>query len=134
RRASRREGDTAVELRNPFRLKWVLGFALLFAVVQLLAAAATQALGPVGTYGAAALAGLTDVNAITLSVAQLADRGEVSRQVATNSIVLGAAANTVSKAVIAVGLGGWEFASRVVLALLGVLVAGAAGLALAGVV
>ncbi|MCI0571207.1 MAG: DUF4010 domain-containing protein, partial [Myxococcaceae bacterium] len=31
RRASRREGDTAVELRNPFRLKWVLGFALLFA-------------------------------------------------------------------------------------------------------
>ena len=64
-----------VALRNPFSLMAAIRFALLFAVV-LLAVKIVETHAPGrGLYGVAALAGLTDVDAITLSVASAARDG-----------------------------------------------------------
>ena len=82
-------------------------------------------LGTGGTYLAGLLAGTTDVDAITLSMARLARDGAVPEPVATTTIVLGAVSNTLVKAGIAVVLGGWRFGRRVLLAFLVVRAAGA---------
>lgn len=57
-------------LENPFRLRPALTFALLYAAVALAARAAQELLGPEGLYAAGVLGGLTQLDAITLSVAQ----------------------------------------------------------------
>jgi uncharacterized membrane protein (DUF4010 family) len=56
---------------NPSELKGALFFGVIFAVVLLAAAAAKERFGQSGLYVVAALSGLTDMDAITLSSAQL---------------------------------------------------------------
>ncbi len=129
---SRRAAGTGapVPFTNPFELSAALKFALLFGVVLLGSKAAAVHLGPAGSYAAGVVAGATDVDAITLSMARLSG-GQVAPQVAATTIFLGAASNTVVKAVMAAVLGGWGFGRRVVVALLGMLACGAAGVAAA---
>jgi len=119
-------GGGPVAFKNPFELVQALKFALLFAAVLLGTKAAAIHLGTAGTYAAGVLAGTTDVDAITLSMARLAG-GEVLSHVAATTIFLGTASNTVVKAVMAVVIGGWGFGRRVVAALLGMLLAGSVG-------
>ena len=57
---------------NPFELGEAIRFGLLFGVVTFVAKAAQVYLGDAGLYLAGAIAGLTDVDAIALSMAQLA--------------------------------------------------------------
>jgi len=76
------------------------------------------------------LAGSTDVDAITLSMARLAG-GEVSPRVAATTIFLGTASNTLVKGGMATVIGGWAFGRRVVGALAAMLIAGAAGVLVA---
>jgi uncharacterized membrane protein (DUF4010 family) len=134
RGAGRGEGRTVagpgVGFSNPFELGSAIGFALLFAAVLLGAKAATTYLGTAGTYAAGVLAGTTDVDAITLSMAKLAGAG-VADHVAATTIFLGAASNTVVKGVMAAVVGGWPFGRAVLAAQLATLAAGGAGLALA---
>jgi uncharacterized membrane protein (DUF4010 family) len=131
-RHSRRTGagGAPVAFKNPFELAQAVKFALLFAVVLLGSKAAAVHLGAPGTYAAGVLAGSTDVDAITLSMARLAG-AEVTPQVAATTIFLGAASNTVVKAVMSGVIGGWAFGRRVAAALLGMLLAGAAGVVVA---
>lgn len=65
---------TAKELNisNPFSLTAAAKFAALFAVVLVAVKIAQETFPPSGTYAVAAVAGLTDVDGITLSMAQLA--------------------------------------------------------------
>jgi uncharacterized membrane protein (DUF4010 family) len=122
-------GGPAVVVSNPFELGRALQFALLFAVVLLGVRAGSHYLGTAGTYAAGLLAGSTDVDAITLSMARLAG-GPVAREVAATTIFLGATSNTVVKGVMAAVLGGAPFRRRVAPALAAMLVAGALGMAL----
>jgi uncharacterized membrane protein (DUF4010 family) len=119
-------GGGPVALKNPFELAQALKFALLFAAVLLGSKAAAIHLGTAGTYAAGVLAGTTDVDAITLSMARLAG-GQVAAQVAATTIFLGTASNTVVKAAMAAVIGGWAFGRRVAWALLAMLAAGTAG-------
>jgi uncharacterized membrane protein (DUF4010 family) len=121
-------GGAPVVFKNPFELGQALKFALLFAVVLLGSKAAAIHLGAAGTYAAGLLAGSTDVDAITLSMARLAG-GHVQAQVAATTIFLGAASNTVVKATMAAVIGGRALGRQVVAALLAMLAAGAAGVA-----
>ena len=75
-RRSRRIGPEAGALAfsNPFEIAPALRFALVFAVVLVGAKAATVHLGEVGAYAAGVVAGSTDVDAITLSMARLSGR------------------------------------------------------------
>lgn len=124
------KGQEALRLENPFELGAALKFALLFAAILLGSKAATVYLGTAGTYAAGLLAGSTDVDAITLSLAKLAADGGVGPGVAATTIFLGAASNTLVKGVMGAVVGGWAFGRRVLGAQLAVLAAGAAGAAL----
>ncbi len=94
-----------VEIKNPFSLWAASKFALLFAVVQLLLVLGQQYLPQSGIYTIAALAGLTDVDAITLSMAQQVRGSDVALHVAVVAIVIATVANTLVKAGMAVFLG-----------------------------
>ncbi|HEY6098568.1 MAG TPA: DUF4010 domain-containing protein [Anaeromyxobacter sp.] len=123
--------EEGIAFSNPFELGAALKFALLFAVILVGSKAATVYLGTAGTYAAGLLAGTTDVDAISLSMAKLAADGGVAREVAATTIFLGTAANTLAKGAMAAVVGGWAFGRRVLGAQVALLVAGAIGAALA---
>jgi uncharacterized membrane protein (DUF4010 family) len=99
RRARAREPAEAgeVALRNPFSLTSAVQFALLFAAVLLVVAGVERTFPGRGYYLVAAIAGLTDVDAITLSMAGLAKSGGASPAVVVAAIVIAALSNTVVK-------------------------------------
>lgn len=84
-------------VRNPFRLTPAITFGVLYAVILVLTNWAQTYSGDAGVYLSSLVAGLADVDAITLSMAQLNQKGEVDPQTATRAIVIAAAANTVLK-------------------------------------
>lgn len=123
-----RPGAQEIAFSNPFELTSALEFALLFAVILLGAKGATHYLGTPGTYAAGFVAGLGDVDAITLSMSKLAAGGAtISHRVAATTIFLATASNTLTKGAMAAIAGGWRFGRRVLVAQLVVLVAGTVG-------
>ena len=93
--------EEEVAVTNPFRLMPAVKFGLMLAAILFLAKAAQLYLGNLGVYVASAAAGLTDVDAITLSMARLSLEGEsespVSLATALGAILLAAAVNTTVK-------------------------------------
>jgi uncharacterized membrane protein (DUF4010 family) len=104
----------AVVLQNPFELTSALKFGALFVVVLIVSRWAQNAFGTSGTYVTALLAGTTDVDAISLSVANMVKSGELEPAVGRNAVVLAAASNTVVKAGMSMVLGGSVMGRRVV--------------------
>lgn len=94
-----------VEVTNPLRLSTAVGFGLAFAVVVVVVRMAQDVFGSAGVYAAASLTGLTGVDAITLSMAELTALGQVAPDVAAVAIVLAAISNTAAKAALAVAYG-----------------------------
>ncbi len=91
-------GDGLEEFSNPFSLGPAIKFGLLYGVVLIGSKALSMYLGETGVYVGAIASGLTDVDAITLSMAELSrGDGEVADQTAANAIVLAAASNTLVK-------------------------------------
>ncbi len=121
------ETSEAVDVHNPFDLSEAIKFAALYAGVLFISKGATEYLGSSGTYLAGILAGTTDVDAITLSMAHQVKEG-LSPSVGATTIMLGAGANTIVKAGLAVTLGGWAFARHVVIVFSATLLAGALGI------
>ena len=109
---------------NPFELGQAIRFGLIFAVVTVGAKAARVYLGTAGLYLAGAIAGLTDVDAIALSMAQLARTDPDSIQPAAITIVLAVLSNTLFKAGLAATLGAPPV-RRLILAAAGAIVVGA---------
>lgn len=111
-------------LQNPFRLRPALRLGLVYAAIRLVAAAAWERFGAQGLLVSAALAGTTDVDAITISVARMHGAGlETADAVA--AIAVATVTNTLVKAVLAVALGGRALGLRVAAVLLPVAAAGA---------
>ena len=122
--------DAQLSLKNPFELTTALRFGALFALVLLISKAAQVHVGSAGLYAAAALAGLTDVDAITLSTASLARAG-LAPSTAATTILVGATSNTVAKAALAAMLGGARLGKLVALAFVAMLASAATGAAVA---
>ncbi|MGD2144699.1 MAG: MgtC/SapB family protein, partial [Anaerolineae bacterium] len=78
----------AVELTNPLNVWTAVKFALLFAVVLVATKAADWFFGTAGVYMASVIAGLTDVDSITLSVSELAAVGQIGPRVASVAIMV----------------------------------------------
>jgi len=117
-----------VPLRNPFSLTAAAKFAAFFALV-LLVVQLVQTYAPGrGLYFVAALAGTTDVDAITLSMAQYAREGD--SQLAMRAITIAALSNTVVKAGLVVVLGGRALRRPVLLSALAIIVTGAVAMLL----
>lgn len=117
-----------LQLGNPFELTTVLKFGALLTVVTVLAKVLTEVGGGQGVYALAAFSGIADVDAITLSMAQLA-RDPASIELAANAILIVVAVNTVSKVVLGWVTGGAEVGKRLMLgAAAAIFVGGAAAL------
>ena len=127
RHSGKAEGKEDVPLRNPFSLTAAVKFGLLFAAVLLLVKVAQLYLPDGGVYILAALAGLTDVDAITLSMADYARSNPTS--VAALAVVIAAVSNTLVKCAMVTSLGGPALRRPVLLATLAITLAGAAGAA-----
>lgn len=91
--------------RNPFELGDAIKFGGLFAVVIFIASAAQAYFGDTGLYVAGALAGLTDVDAIALSMANLAQQDPASSAAAARTIVIAVISNTMVKCGMVIWLG-----------------------------
>jgi uncharacterized membrane protein (DUF4010 family) len=128
RRTTHEKVAEAVPLTNPFALKKALTFGAIYAVIKLVSKAAEVYAGDAGVLASAFLAGLTDVDAITLSIADL-HRGGLSTGTATAALTIAAGANTLFKAGLAFSIGGRELGWRVGVAFLVAAIVGAAAMA-----
>lgn len=117
-----------LRVTNPFSITSAAKFAAFFAVVLVAVKIAQDNFSDSGVYAVAALAGLTDVDAITLSMAELAKTG--SAQVAVIAIVIASLVNTAVKCGIAFVLGGLALGRPLLLAIGAMLIAGLASVLL----
>jgi uncharacterized membrane protein (DUF4010 family) len=121
-------GSADIAVSTPFSLTQAVKFAVLYGAVLLLVKIVGGFERPEGLYLVAALAGLTDVDAITLSMSQYARGGAM--QTATVAIIIATLANTAVKAGMAATIGSAEY-RRSMLAVTGLLgLAGVAAVAL----
>jgi uncharacterized membrane protein (DUF4010 family) len=105
RRATVKERASVSAGGNPFELGQAIRFGVLFGVVTFAAKAAEVYFGEAGLYLAGALAGLTDVDAIALSMAQLASGDAGQAETAARTIVIAVLSNTAVKGGMATGMG-----------------------------
>lgn len=119
--------NVEVSHRNPFELTFALQFGLLYGLVLFVAKAAQNVLGDAGIYASSILVGTTDVDPITLSMAQFHLNG-LNAETAVMAITLAAMTNTISKTLLAVGLGGFQLARDVVPGMAAILAVGSLAL------
>ena len=101
----RSAGRGKVEFSNPFNLGEALRFGVLYAAILLIARSAQLYLGDQGVLLSSFLSGFSDVNAITLTLAQLSRDGGLSLEVATQGLVIAAVTNTLFKGLLVFRLG-----------------------------
>lgn len=119
------EGAGGLSVGNPFEIVTVLLFGAMLAAVMLLSTILTATFGEGGGVLFAAVAGVSDVDAITLSMTEVAGN-TVSPAIAALAILVAVASNSVSKTVLATAAGGKRFGLLYGSVNLGSLAAGAA--------
>jgi uncharacterized membrane protein (DUF4010 family) len=125
RRQRSRQTASVSAGENPFELGQAIRFGLIFGVITFVAKAAQVYLGDAGLYLAGAIAGLTDVDAIALSMSQLSLSDPAISQAAFITIVIAVASNTVFKAGMVVSLGAPSLRRVIVVATAAILAGGA---------
>ncbi|HVN42499.1 MAG TPA: MgtC/SapB family protein [Steroidobacteraceae bacterium] len=113
-RATENPSPEGVPLENPFSLTAAAKFAVFFALVLLVVQFAKVYSSDAGLYAVSALAGTTDVDAITLSMAQFARTADPG--VAVRAITIATLVNTAVKTGMAVTLGSPELRRSMLLA------------------
>jgi uncharacterized membrane protein (DUF4010 family) len=106
-RRSQQEVKTQARNRpsgNPINFKDALIFAGVYQGIQLLVAVAGDQFGDQGVYLASGIAGLTDVDAITISMADFETK-ELGLAVAAIAIMIGALSNTLVKYILCLTFG-----------------------------
>jgi len=102
-------------LGNPFELGPALKFGLLLAVIMVAAEALPRWLGDSGIIAVGALAGMTDVDAISLSLASQVSDGHLAAEIAAWGVLAAVGVNTLVKAGLGWALGGTPFGWRMVI-------------------
>jgi len=125
---TRRRHTPSSPLTNPLELKPALGFGLLLAVVIVFGKALKAWFGDVGVLALAAVSGVTDVDAITISLASMS-HSDLMLHIAAAGMIIAASVNSVTKAGIAEVIGGHGIGLRAGLPLLA---SGGAGALIAG--
>ncbi|NOT60207.1 MAG: MgtC/SapB family protein [Acidobacteria bacterium] len=101
----RQEAIAMPEQENPSELKSALFFGVLYAAVLFAAAAVKERFGSSGLYVVAAISGLTDVDAITLSTAQLVRNERLDAAHGWRVVMVAALSNLLFKAAAIAALG-----------------------------
>jgi uncharacterized membrane protein (DUF4010 family) len=117
-------------LSSPLDLRIALRFALLIAVLMLASGLLHRWAGAAGVLGLAAVSGLVDVDAVTLSMARMGGE-QIALATAASAIAVTVAVNTLTKAVMAGWVGGRAIGLRVAMASLAAVTAGALAAAIA---
>ncbi len=101
------------DAQNPAELKVALSFSVLYGIVLIVCAAVDEHFGDKALYPLAVLTGLTDVDAITLSVGRLFQDARVEAETAWRVIAVATVSNLAFKSGIVAVLGGSELRKRV---------------------
>lgn len=99
------QGDEMPEPKNPAQFKSALVFGLLYGLILLAVAFTKQEFGNNALYVVAIISGLTDVDAITLSLSQLMKEGSLQTATGWRLILLASLSNLVFKGIMAATLG-----------------------------
>ena len=116
-------------VKNPLQLKSAIELALLFQVVLYAVYYVRQRVGDSGLMVTGFVLGLTDVDALTLSMTRSVATG-IAIEMACRAILVGIIANSIMKAIIAFAIGARRFAWQAGAALVAMAGAGAAALLL----
>jgi uncharacterized membrane protein (DUF4010 family) len=116
-------GEAPARIRNPFSLRAALSFAVVYAVVLLLIRGAREYFGTGGTYAAAMLSALADVDAVTIAFARLGPGSTLWRDAAA-AVTVATVTNTLVKLGLGAAMGAGRFRRHVALGLGAMAVAG----------
>jgi uncharacterized membrane protein (DUF4010 family) len=119
--------DDIEEPRNPAELKSAMSFALLYGLVLFVSAAANEYFGQSMLYPVALVSGLTDVDAITLSIGRLFSESRIDSDVAWRVIFVASLSNLAFKAGIVAVIGGARLRRRMLPVMAGMTLIGFVG-------
>ena len=111
--------------KNPAELRIAISFGVLYAVIKLAVAATHHYYENSALFAVAALSGLTDMDAITLSTARLVEQRLLTGTLGWQLIFTASLANLAFKGVVALVLGHRQFAPRTILVFGGAILGGA---------
>jgi uncharacterized membrane protein (DUF4010 family) len=118
------------QFENPLTMRVALSYAVIYASVILLLAAARSHFGDVGTFAVSALASLVGADAPSLSLARLVQSSGLPLETAMLAVVVVAIGTTLGKVGILLGVAGGPFARRVAGSLVAIAAVGATALLL----
>jgi uncharacterized membrane protein (DUF4010 family) len=124
-RKSERPAVNSLKLRNPVELGQAVQFGLLLALIILASHAMRDWLGEAGIYLLAAISGLADVDAITISMARLGV-GAISMHSAALAVFAATVVNTLAKATLVAIIAGSKTAAQIVVPIVGCVLVGVA--------
>ena len=108
--------DEMPEPKNPAQFKSALIFGLLYGFILLAVAFTKQQFGNDALYIVSVISGLTDVDAITLSLSQMMKGGRLQADLGWKLILLASVSNLVFKGIMAMTLGTKEMAKWIAMA------------------
>ena len=94
------------EIKNPTEIRTALTFAALYAVISLISAWLANLSGSSGLYLLAFISGLTDVDAISISMLRLFDQGKLTPDVTVATIAIAYLSNLLFKFGLMMSIGG----------------------------
>ncbi len=106
--------DQLIPLKKPLDLKSALVFGSIYSAILLLVSYANENLGERGTFISSAIAGISDIDAITISVSKLAGN-QLIMQIAGISILIATISNTLVKMGIGIYAGSMELRKKLIL-------------------
>ena len=95
---SAKDNSEMLDQENPAQLKSALVFGFLYTLIGYAVALGKDLLGNNGLYIVGAISGLTDVDALTISTANMTENGKLGAHIAWQVILLGGLANLFFKA------------------------------------
>lgn len=115
---------TNVELKQPLQMKSALAFGAFFLLVLLISEKISLFFSDSGLLVTGAISGLTDVDAITLAMANLVRNGEVDTLLASQVVLIAVAVNTLVKVGIVFLFGSRELFKWAFVSIVGILIVG----------
>lgn len=122
--APRADDQEEVTISNPFELRPAITFGLLYGLILVVARAAQLYFSETGIYLSSIVSGVADVDAITLSMAELSRSGNLELPTAARAIILAVMANTLVKGAIVVSTGSIQLRRTMIPGILAILAAG----------
>jgi len=123
-----KETTDDVPLANPFNILPAVKFGLLYAVIVLMTRFISIVAGDSGVYIVSVLSGMTDVDAITLTMSNLSKQDPSKMEQAAVAVTLAAFSNTLMKAVMAFAIGSGKFRKGIVAGFAAIIAAGCTAL------